>query len=87
MKPEVLKVMIGLLAVSILVFSLLLAKAADVKKNKSANLLYVLVAGLCIGMMGLTQYLGLTEKPFYFFIVLQALMLILGIVHHSACGK
>ena len=87
MKPEVLKVMIGLLAVSILVFSLLLAKAADVKKNKSANLLYVLVAGLCIGMMGLTQYLGLTEKPFYFFIVLQALMLILGIVHHPAMEK
>lgn len=87
MKPEVLKVLVGLLTVSILIFSLLLTKAADVRKNKSANLLYILVAGLCIGMMGLSQYLGLTEKPFYFLIVLQALMLILGIVHQPAMEK
>ncbi len=87
MKPEVLEVIIGLLIASILIFSALLAKEESVRKNKTANLLYILVAGLCIGIMGLTQYLGMKEKPFIFFIVLQILMLGLGILHISVIQK
>ena len=87
MKSEFLPVIFGLLAASILIFSLLMAKEEGVKKNKIANLLYILVAGLCIGLMGLTQYFGLTGKPFYFFIVLQVLMLVLGIFHNPAMQK
>lgn len=87
MKPEVLKVIIGLLVASVLLYSALLAKEEGVRKNKMANLLYLLIAGLCIGIMGLTQYFGLTGKPFYFFIVLQVLMLLLGIIHISVIQK
>ncbi|MCX6223464.1 MAG: TssN family type VI secretion system protein [Bacteroidia bacterium] len=87
MKPEVLKVIMVLLVVSVLIFSSLLAKVEGVKKNKIANLLYILIAGLCIGIMGLTQYLGLTGKPFIFFIVLQVLMLGLGMIHNLTIQK
>jgi hypothetical protein len=87
MKPEVLKVIIGLLVASVLVFSALLAKEEGVKKNKMANLLYILVAGLCIGIMGFTQYFGLSAQPFYFFILLQVLMLLWGMIHNIAIGK
>jgi hypothetical protein len=87
MKPEILQVIIGLLVASILIYSMLLIKAEGAKKNKMANLLYILVAGFCIGLMGLTQYFGLTDKPFYFFILLQVLMLILGIIHNATIQK
>jgi hypothetical protein len=87
MKPEVLKVIIGLLVASVLIFSTLLAKSEGVKKNKMANLLYILVAGLCIGVMGFIQYFGLTEKPVVFFILLQVIMLVLGMFHYPAIEK
>lgn len=87
MKPEVLQVIISLLIVTILAYGALLGKSEEVRQRKMANLLYILLAGLCIGIMGFTQFLGLAEKPFAFFIVLQILMLILGIVHIWAAGK
>lgn len=87
MKPEVLQVLIGLLVASVLIFSALLAKSEGVKKNKMVNLLYILVAGLCLGIMGLTQFFGMKEKPFVFFIVLQILMLLLGILQVSMVKK
>jgi len=87
MKPEVLQVIIGLLVASVLIFSALLAREESVRKKKMANLLYILVAGLCIGIMGLTQYFGLKEKSFYFFILLQLLMIGLGILHNAIIHK
>jgi hypothetical protein len=87
MKPEVLKVIIGLLVLSILFFSTLTAKSEGVRNNKMLTLLYLLVAGLCIGIMGLTQYFGLTGQPFIFFVILQCLMLILGMFHYPAMRK
>lgn len=87
MKPEVLQVIISLLVASILIYSALLAREENVRKKKMANLLYILIAGLCIGIMGLTRYLGLTGKPVLFFIILQVLILILGIVHNSVSTR
>jgi uncharacterized membrane protein YdcZ (DUF606 family) len=80
MKPEVLPVIIGLLAASILVFSLLISKAPGAREKKKATLAYILVAGLCIGVCGLLQY-PLRDQALVFFIILQILMLLLGILH------
>lgn len=82
MKPEVLTVIISLLVASILLFSFLLASSDSVKRNKAGNLIYILLAGLCIGIMGLVHFLGLTTKPFILFIILQILMLVLGMIHN-----
>jgi hypothetical protein len=81
MKPEVLKVIIGLLVASVLIFSILLAKEEGVRKKKGLAILYILIAGLFIGILGFFQYFGLKEKPFYFFIVLQLFILAIGIIH------
>ena len=87
MKPEVLQFIIGLVAASVVLFSILLAREVGVKNRKAINLLYILVAGLCIGILGLTRYLGLLDKPVVFFLVLQAAMLIAGIIHVAVHQK
>jgi len=87
MKPEVLRIIIGLLVIAIVLFSTLLARDERVRGNKTANLLYIVIAGLCMGVMGFSQLLGFSEKPLLFFIVLQALMLLLGIIHLSVMAR
>lgn len=86
MKPEVLPVIIGLLAASILVFSFLISMAQGAKDHKKTTLVYILVAGLCIGICGLIQYL-VKDQALVFFIILQVMMLILGILHVVLIGK
>jgi hypothetical protein len=87
MKPEVLKVIIGLLVASVLIFSALLAKDEGIRKKKGLTILYILIAGLCLGMLGFIQYFGLKEKPFFFFILLQIMILVIGIIHISIMKK
>jgi hypothetical protein len=87
MKSEVLQFIIGLVALSALLFGFLLAKVEEVKKNKAKNLIYILLAGLILGISGLLRFAGMEGKPVFFFIALQVAMLIAGIVHATIMKK
>ena len=87
MNPEVLQFIIGLVVASVVLFSILLARTEGVKKRKAINIVYILVAGICIGIPGFTLYLGLMDKPVVFFLILQAAILIAGIIHVAVYQK
>jgi hypothetical protein len=83
MKPEILRVIIALLAVTLLIFGALMAASEEARNKKGPTILYILIAGMCLGILGFARFLGLRENLMAFFIILQVLMLVLGIVHQA----
>ena len=81
MESELLTTAAALLAFSIILFLVFASKAREAKKYLKYNLLYIIVAGLCIGLTGFAGFLGFLETPYYFFFLLQILILVLGVLH------
>ena len=81
MKPEFLRLCIILFVLALVIFIIISAKATKAKPYKRINLLYAIITAFCFGIAGLTGYLGLIHIPFYYFIVIQILLLIIGILH------
>jgi len=68
--------------IAIALLSFLMAQVKEAAKNKKKTVIYHLViASLCIGLTGLTGFLGLMDDLFLFFIVIQVLLLLIGSVH------
>jgi len=70
-----------LLIIVIVLLSLTLSKVKEAKKFKKATVLYLIIAALCLGITGFTGFLGLLDNLNAFFIVIQVLILITGVLH------
>jgi hypothetical protein len=81
MKMEVLGFIISLLVIGLILLAVIGSRVKTYKKYRKANLLYALAAAGCFFIIGLTGFFGLAKVPLYFFIVIQALILIMGILH------
>ncbi len=81
MKSEVLLLCIILFVVSFILFTIITAKVKEAKKHKKTNLLYALATAFSFGLVGLAGFLGLKDMLFYYFIVLQLMILVIGILH------
>jgi hypothetical protein len=65
-----------IIALTLLLF--VLTQAKEAAKYKNATIIYLVITALCIGIACLTGFLGLIDDHFTFFIVIQALFLIIG---------
>jgi len=81
MESELLTTAAALFAISIVLFLVFASKAQEAKKYFKYNILYIVVAGLSIGLTGFAGFLGFLGSPLYFFFTLQVLILVLGILH------
>jgi len=78
MKMEVFSLIIPLIVIGLFLLLVIGSKVKEYKKHRKANLIYALVSALCFFIIGLTGFFGLVTMPFYYFIVIQALVLIIG---------
>ncbi|MCK4748769.1 MAG: hypothetical protein KAT15_17065, partial [Bacteroidales bacterium] len=81
MPTELIKWYIILFVVSLVIYSVIEKKVKEAKTYRKRNLLYAVLGGLCFGIITLTAYLGLREASLYYFILIQVLLLITGILH------
>ena len=81
MQIALLKWYIILFVIAILLYSFVETKRKEAKEYRKKNLIYCIVAGLCFGIITLIGFLGLRNFSLYYFISLQALLLITGILH------
>jgi len=75
---EVFGLIIPLIVIGLLLLVVIGSRIKEYKKHRKANLIYALVAALCFFIIGSTGFIGLVAEPFYYFIVIQALVLIVG---------
>ena len=61
--------------------ALILSRVKESKKHKKATIVYMIITALCFGIAGLTGFLGIINNLNTFFINIQILILILGILH------
>jgi len=81
MHAELLKWYIILLLVAIVLYSIIESKANGAKNSRKTNLLYGLTAALLIGFVTFVGLLELKHVTLPFFITVQILVFILGLLH------
>ena len=81
MKALGLGVIIILFVIVAVLLSLVLSQVKEAKKSSKATVIYLAVAGLCIGLIGLTGFLGMKEHLVLIFLLMQLFILVLGILH------
>ncbi|TLX71646.1 hypothetical protein E9993_19970 [Labilibacter sediminis] len=81
MHAELMKWYIILLIVAFIIYSIMETKAKEVKPYRRVNLLYAGVVALTIGIVPIVWYLGFKESTMWYFVTVQFLILIIGILH------
>jgi hypothetical protein len=81
MKALGLGILIIFLIIAIALVSLALSKVKGAKAYRKPTLLYLLITALCFGIAGISGFYVVNESIFYYYIHLQAMILILGILH------
>jgi hypothetical protein len=67
-----------IIAIAIVLLSFFVAQVKEAAKYKKETIIYLVITSLCIGLTGLTGFLGLMDNLFLFFIIIQVLLLIIG---------
>lgn len=81
MKALGLGIIILFLIIAAALLSLTFSKVKEAKPYKKATIIYLLITALCFGITGITGLLGSIEDLTSFFILIQVLFLIIGILH------
>lgn len=74
-------ILIIFIIVVIFLLSLILSRVKEAKKYKKTTIIYLILTALCFGIAGFIGFLGAIKNLVAFFIVLQVLFLIIGILH------
>jgi len=72
-------IIIFIIAVALLSF--FMARVKEAANYKKGTIIYLVITAFCLGITGLTGFLGLMDDLFSFFIVIQALILVIGSFH------
>ena len=81
MKALGLGIIIIFLVIVVALLSFILSRVKEAGKYKNATIVYLVITALCFGIVCLTGFMGLMDNLLSFFIVIQVLILIIGILH------
>lgn len=81
MKAIGLGIIIIFFIIVVALLSLILSRVKEAGKYKNGTIIYLVITALCFGITCLTGFVGLTDHLLSFFIVIQVLILIIGILH------
>ena len=81
MQTDLIKWYIILFVVALILYSIVEKKVKDARPYRKKNLLYGVIGGLCFGVVTLFGLTGLNNFTVYYFILIQVLLLIIGIIH------
>ena len=81
MQTEFLKWYLILFVLAFILYSIIETKTKEAKTYRKKNLLYCIVSAMVFGVVTLIAYTGLEKNSLYYFIVLQSLLLIIGVLH------
>ncbi|MCK5700140.1 MAG: hypothetical protein KAI29_03275 [Cyclobacteriaceae bacterium] len=81
MQTEFIKWYIFLFVIAFILYSIVEAKVKEAKAYRKKNLLYCIVGGISIGIIPLIAYFGLKNYSLFYFVAIQTLLLIIGILH------
>ncbi len=81
MKTEFIKWYIIIFVCALILYSVFENKVKDAKSSRKKNLIYCIAGGFIFGLVTLVAFFGLRNYSLYYFILIQALLLITGILH------
>ena len=67
--------------IALIFFGIYLKKVKDAGKKKWKLILYLIVAGILVGLIGILGFIEFTKLPLWIFIVAQVWLLLIGILH------
>src|ERR1035438_6901765 len=74
-------IIIALFVLVVALLAIILSQVKEATKYKKETIIYLALTGLCFGITCLTGLMGLTDHLFLFFLVIQCMILIIGILH------
>jgi hypothetical protein len=81
MKTEFIKWYIIIFVCALILYTVFEKRVKDTKPHRTRNLIYCIAGGVTFGLLTLVAFFGLRNYSVYYFIVIQVLMLMTGIVH------
>jgi len=81
MKALGLGILIVFFVVVVVLLSLILSRVKEAKKYKKATIIYMIITALCFGIAGLTGFFAIIQNLSAYFILLQVIILLFGILH------
>lgn len=81
MKAIGLGIIIFFFIIVVALLSLILSRAKEAGKYKNETIIYMVITALCFGVTALTGLTGLMDHVLSFFIVIQVMILVIGILH------
>jgi hypothetical protein len=81
MKATGLGVLIIFVVIVVVLLSLTLARVKEAKKYKKVTIIYMIITAFSFGIAGLTGFCAIMQNLGAYFILLQVLILIIGILH------
>lgn len=87
MKAEFLKWYIIIFVCAFVLYTVFERITKESKEHRTKNLIYCIAGGLTFGLLTLVAFFGLRNHSIYYFIAIQGLMLMTGILHMNVIRR